>query len=122
MLENILTPGAPGDPVRNLRAKDLKNVPLLVKPGALREQNGQDDKPWIYRECEVVVLDRAGIVERSDNVRISWVRAMPQLEAAEGKSLACRPTDTGEGIVLNALEGDALRVAQRVVSELDGDA
>ena len=62
----------PGEEQTLLRAKDLKNVPLLLKPGQkYKKDDGADGKPWVYVECEVATLDRQGIVEHADNVRIS---------------------------------------------------
>ena len=46
------------------------------------------------------------------------MRCLPQLEAAKGEWLAVRPHDTGNGIVLVDLQGDALEVAERVLEEL----
>jgi hypothetical protein len=107
--------------VQQTRAKDLKNIPLLVRPVSLHEENGQDGKPWTYWRCEVAVLDRAGLVgEVHDEVRISWVRTMPQLEAAKGQWLACRPVEGEAGVTLEPLDGAALEVAERVAAELNG--
>jgi hypothetical protein len=97
----------------------LRNTPILVKPGQRYERDGQDGKPWVYVECEVVTLDRQGIVEHADGVRVSWVRVLPQLEGARDQWVAARPVDTGEGIVLEPLSGAARDVAERVADELD---
>src|SRR5829696_5157013 len=117
-MARVTDPVAPREPVKNLRAKELKNTPCLIRPGQYYEKQGEDGKPWKYVECEVATLDRQGVVEQAGNVRISWVRALPQLQAAKGTWIACRPYDTGEGIVLQALEGDAREVAERVLDEL----
>ena len=109
----------PAEPSKTPRAKDLKNQPLLIKPGQrYKKEDGADGKPWVYHECAVVTLDRQGIVDQYDDVRISWVRVLPQLEASKGQWLAVKPYDTGEGIVLVGLEGQELAVAARVVDEL----
>jgi hypothetical protein len=116
----LAKPAAPAAPVQSLRAKDLKNSPCLMRPIVLREEDGQDGRPWVYWACEVAVLDRAGIVgDIHGGVRISWVRTMPQLEEAKGQWLACRPVETDAGVVLEALEGAALEVAERVAAEFD---
>jgi hypothetical protein len=114
-----IDPAAPGEPVHTLRAKDLRNTPILMKPGDRYEEDGSDGRPWIYHECEIITLDRQGIVERADNVRVSWVRTLPQLQAAKDTWIACRPFDTGEGVVLQPLEGESRRVAERVLAAID---
>jgi hypothetical protein len=109
----------PAEPNKTPRAKDLKNQAMLVKPGQKYvTEDGADGKPWKYVECTIVTLDRQGIVERYDDVRISWVRTQQQLEASKGQWLAVKPYDTGEGIVLVGLEGQELAIAERVVDEL----
>jgi hypothetical protein len=109
----------PADPNKNPRAKDLKNQPLLVKPGQkYKVDDGADGKPWTYVECAVVTLDRQGVVEQYKDIRISWVRTLQQLEASKGQWLAVKPIDTGDGVVLVGLEGPELAIAERVVGEL----
>jgi hypothetical protein len=108
-----------------LRAKDLKNRPCLVLPGDLKsEKSNRDENDWTFVECRVAVIDRSGIVERGDNVRISWARAVPQLTdfAAEypGEWMPCRPVEDGNAVILAELEGADLEVAERVLEELDG--
>jgi hypothetical protein len=109
----------PAEPNKTPRAKDLKNQAMLVRPGQKYvTEDGADGKPWKYVECTVVTLDRQGIVEQYDDVRISWVRTQQQLEASKGQWLAVKPVDTGEGVVLVGLEGQELAIAERVVGEL----
>lgn len=106
------------------RAKDLRNKPLLVNPGAYEEvPSTRDDTTWRYYDCKVIVLGKDGIESRSDGVRISWSRAIPQLSAVpKGEWLACRPVEgAGGGVVLEPLNGDARVVAEQVLSELDGE-
>src|SRR5829696_2559400 len=112
---------APADAKTQVRAKDLKNQPLLVKPGERQVADGADGEPWVYITCDVITLDRQGIVEQLSGVRFSWVRALRQLEAAQGSWLACKPYDTGEGVVLLDLAGPELEVAERVLDELDDE-
>jgi hypothetical protein len=109
----------PAEPSKSPRAKDLKNQAMLVKPGQKYvTEDGADGKPWTYVECEVATLDRQGVVERYEDVRISWKRVLPQLEERKGQWLAVKAIDTGEGIILAGLEGQELAIAERVVDEL----
>jgi hypothetical protein len=114
-------PLSPPPESSGLRAKDLKNLPCLVLPGEQlqEEKSAKDDKPWEFVECEVIVLDRSGIVQRADGVRISWARAVPQLLDAKGQWLAVRPVEDGNAVVLEELTGADLEVAKRVLDELD---
>jgi hypothetical protein len=110
---------SPAPESSQLRAKDLKNLPLLVRPGEYREEEGRDGKPWNFVECEVIVLDRSGIVQRADELRFSWARAIPQLREFTGEWVACRPVEEDQAVVLAPLTGADLDVAQRVLDELD---
>lgn len=79
MSDPFVDPGEPGELKGSLRAKDLINKPLIVRPVAEREETGQDGKPWHYVECDVVVLGVGGIEDHASGVRVSWVRVIPQL-------------------------------------------
>ncbi len=103
-----------------LRAKDLKNLPILILPGEYKEETGQNGDPWKYVICEVVVLDRSGIVQRADGVRISWARTIQPLMDSQGEWLACRPVEDGNAVILEPLKDGAREVAERVLDELDG--
>jgi hypothetical protein len=114
-------PLAPPPESSGLRAKDLKNLPLLILPGEHKsETSKRDEKPWEFVECRVIVLDRSGIVQQADGVRISWARAIPQLVDAHGEWIAVRPVEDGNAVVLAELEGADLAVAERVLDDLDG--
>jgi hypothetical protein len=108
------------------RAKDLKNQVCLVLPGQLKtEKSNRDDNDWVYVECRVAVCDRSGLVSLSDNVRISWARAVPQLTAFAAEFpdewMPCKPIEDGNAVILAELEGADLAVAERVVDELTDD-
>jgi hypothetical protein len=113
-------PGAAGR--EPLRAKELKNRALILKPIKLGEDEGKDG-PWRFAECAVWLLDREGVERHEEGVRISWKRVLPQLEDRYGQYVMCRPKELdGGAVVLVGLEGDAREVAERVVGELNGSA
>lgn len=87
----IVDPGEPGELKGSLRAKDLVNKALLLRPVKEDTVPGQDGKPWHFVECDVVVLGMGGIEEHASGVRISWVRVIPQLADRIGQWVACRP-------------------------------
>jgi hypothetical protein len=108
-----------------LRAKELKNRAVILKPIARGEEKSKEpgDAPWVFAECDVWLLDRSGIERHETGVRISWKRVLPQLEDRYGQYVICRPKELDGGVVvLVGLEGDAREVAERVVSELNGSA
>jgi hypothetical protein len=117
----ILKDPSPAPESSQLRAKNLKNKPLLVRPGEEGEQQGKDGNPWRYIVCEVVALDRSGIVERGDGVRFSWARALPQLIDGRDIWIACRPVEDGNAVILEPLDGAERDVAERVLDELGDD-
>jgi hypothetical protein len=110
---------APPAESSGLRAKALKNLPCLVRPGERKEATGRDGEPWVYHSCDVVVLDSTGIKERGSDVRIAWVRTLNQLEDAVGNWIAVRPVEDGQSVILEPLEGADLAVAERVLDEID---
>jgi hypothetical protein len=116
-----LHPVAPPPESSGLRAKNIKNLPCLIRPGEYKEEpKGKDDDPWCYWSCEVVIFDGSGIKERADGVRISWARTLNQLKDAAGNWIAVRPVEDGRSVILEPLTGADLAVAERVLDELDG--
>jgi hypothetical protein len=105
-----------------LRAKDLRDKPCLIRPGKPGEVTGRDGEPWVFIDCTAILLNGKGIEERADGVRISWARALPQLEAAPGTWIACKPVEDKRAVVLEPLTGAERAVAERVLAELDDDA
>jgi hypothetical protein len=110
----------PGD-AGGMRAKDLRGHACLIQPvGSEKEETGRDGKPWSYFSCHVFRLDSDGIAEEGKDVRVSWGRVMKQLRDANGGWLAVKPVDAdNNAVVLEALTGSELEVAERVLADLD---
>jgi hypothetical protein len=102
-----------------MRASALKGLALLVKPGALKSEKGRDGEDWDYYVCEVHALNDSGIEKSGTGVRFSWKRSMKQLKEANGGWLAVRPVEDGNAVILEALTGSELAVAERVLDDLD---
>jgi hypothetical protein len=115
-LHRVVPPGESS----GLRAKQIKNLPCLIRPGERKEATGRDGEPWIFHSCDVIVLDSTGIKERGSDVRIAWVRTLNQLADAVGEWIAVRPVEDGQSVILSPLEGADLEVAERVLDGLDG--
>lgn len=116
-MAKLTPPGEPGP--EPLRATELKNRSCILKPTMRGKAEGRDGTEWNYVECDVWLLDGSGIERHETGVRISWKRAMPQLEGLFGQYVACKPKETeGGGVVLVGLEGAFKKVAERVVDEL----
>jgi hypothetical protein len=79
MSDLFVDPGEPGELKGSLRAKDLINKPLLIRPLSEQTVEGQDSKPWHFVECDIAVIGMGGIEDHASGVRISWVRVLPQL-------------------------------------------
>ena len=128
-------PPEPPEGGSSMRATELVNKICLFRPDSLGEWPAKeaelDDEgnvkkkargPQTYVECSVWVLDRAGIVEEGENVRVSWWKAVEQLKDQLGYYVGGKPTQEpgSNAIYLVALEGDARAVAERIVKELEG--
>lgn len=126
MTDENMDPGPPAEPGEgSLRAKNLKNAVLVLRPQRYGEEPGKADpktgevKPWRYVETDVWVLDRAGIVESGTNVRFSWWRAVPQLQDRIGQFIGCKAVEQDDNsVVLVPLEGEARKVAAQVIADL----
>lgn len=104
-----------------LRAADLKNRVLLLRPQVHDTVEGKDGKPWEFVSCDVWVLDRAGIEHHAEGVRFSWWKAVAQLKDQIGDLIACKPVEQDDrSIELVPLGGEARKVAERVAAEIDG--
>ncbi len=104
--------GAGGD---YIKAKDLKNRVVVLRPNGLNTEPGKDGKPWTYIEADVWVLETHGVVETGTNVRFSWWRAVSQLKSCIGELVACKPTELDDNSVeLMPLTGNAREVAEAV--------
>lgn len=102
---SFVDPADPPEASERLKAGDLKNKVCIFRPQVLgmwddREENGQVKKGGRYIECDVWVLDRAGIVEESTGVRISWWRAVAQLEPHIGEFVLASPREQDDRSVI----------------------
>lgn len=126
-------PPEPPEGGSNMRAADLVNKVCVFRPTdmgewpakpAVHDEAGnvvdQAKKAQPYVECDVWVLDRAGIVEEGTGVRVSWWKAVEQLKDGIGEFTAAKPKqeDGGKAIFLQALSGEARDVAAKVVESL----
>ena len=118
----------------SLRATDLKNQPCIIRgselgtwPAKPAEYDGEGNvvkkaqKESEYVECEVWTLDRAGLLDHHEGVRISWWKAVDQLKGNLGALVACRPMQVdpnNNAISLEPLTGAARDVAQDVAANL----
>ena len=119
MTDELMDPPEPGDEEPRLKAKNLKNRPLLIRPTDHRTETGQDGKPWEYVECDVWVLDRSGVEEEATGVRFSWWRARNQIKNAMGRFIACRPVEQDDNsVILVPLKDEARKVAGQVMADL----
>jgi hypothetical protein len=118
----------------SMKATDLQNKVCLFRPMARGEwpakeahttEDGTTMKaqgPRPYVECDVWVLDRAGIIEEGTGVRVSWWKAVAQLEAVEfGDFVLAMPRkeDDSNAIVLIKTSKEEWReIGARVVKEI----
>lgn len=101
----FVDPADPPEASERLKAGDLKNKVCIFRPTAVdvwpdREEEGRTKKGGKYIECDVWVLDRAGIVEESTGVRISWWRAVAQLEPHIGEYVLASPREQDDRSVI----------------------
>lgn len=103
----------------SMRAKDLKNQPLILRPTKHDVTPGKDDKPWEFVEADVWVLDRSGVVAHASGVRFSWWKVREQLRTQIGQFVAGRPKEGDDNSVhLEALSGPAREVAVQAMKEI----
>ena len=131
----------PGPPPEGdyMKAADLKNKPLLVKPtgtgwydakhavaevldseGNVVTEAREAQGPSEYVECDVWVLDRAGVIEEGTGVRVGWWKAVGQLKEKMGKYVGGVPKkETGSNsIVFTPLDDAHKKVAAQVVKDI----
>jgi hypothetical protein len=119
MATMFVDPGEPGDLGPQLRAKDLINKPLFIRPLHEAEVEGKDGKPWRYIECEVAVIGMDSIEDYASNVRISWTRVLPQLRDRIGKWVAAVPrVGDDNAVVLQPFTEDGKRRAEAYFRKL----
>lgn len=115
-------PPAPEQSENLVRAADLKNRVLLLRPTGLGEWPAKDDGkgPQTYVECDVWLLDRQGVESEATGVRFSWWRAVSQLKSCMGQLVACRPIERDDrSVELVPLPENARKVAERVAQEIE---
>lgn len=106
----------------SIRAKELLNKVCIFKPTSLGTWPATEDKKeQPYVECDVWVLDRAGVLEEGTGVRVAWWKAVDQLQSKIGEYVGAKPVQAegSNAISLLPLEGDAREVAARVTAELE---
>jgi hypothetical protein len=118
-MTRLVDPPVPpaADGKERMKAKDLKNTPLILRVVKIDTEPKGNKGPWEYAECEVWTLDRQGVVENATGVRFAWWRALEQLRSQVGQFVACRPVEQdNNSIILAPLEGAAREVAEKVLA------
>lgn len=130
--DTIEDPGEPGEPTTYLKAKDLPGFACIFIPRTTGEwpakEEIKDDAgvvtqkkqgPQPYVECTVHTFDRAGLLESSEGVKVSWVRVYPQLEDKTNRYVAARPEKQDDNsIILTPLDEEHKAVARKIVEDL----
>jgi hypothetical protein len=120
----FVDPPAPPEPGEaTLRAKDLKNKVCLFRAQSLGEWPATEDKKaQPYVTCDVWVLDRAGIIEQSADVRISWWRAVGQLSPHLGEIMLGMPVEQDDRsvILVSTSKQEWRDLAARCIKEIEG--
>lgn len=134
---SFVDPIDPPDPEDRMGAADLKNKVCLFRPVAEGEwpakeagtnEDGSHRKaqgPRPYIECDVWVLDRAGIVESGTGIRVSWWRAVEQLKpvAFDSFVLAMPVEQQDRSVILVKTAKDEWRnIAAAAVKEITDGA
>jgi len=127
---DFVDPPEPPEAGASMKAKDLKNKVCLFFPTAMGEwpakeatENEGAKAPQPYVECDVWVLDRAGVTESGSGVRVGWWRAVAQLKDSIGQYVAAKPVEQEDrSVILLPLSGEARDVASTVLKELTSDS
>ena len=128
MTDEFVDPGEPGELTGMMKSKDLINKPLIIRPLAVRHDGaGKDDDgnptTYSYVNCDVWVLDRAGIVESGKNVQFSWKRVIPQLEDRLGQYVIGTPRVTDNNSrILEPFTDKGRELARKVIGEIKAEA
>jgi hypothetical protein len=124
---SFVDPAPPAEGMAMMKAADLVNKVCLFRPVEVGEwpaKPAADGKKaqaaQKYIECDVWVLDRAGVLEEGTGVRVAWYRCVDDLEAKMGQFVGGKPVkeDGTNSIILVPLEGAARDVAAQVVTDL----
>jgi hypothetical protein len=120
-----------------MKGTDLVNKVCLFRPTGMGEwparaavaataesaaQKARGPQPYV--NCDVWVLDRAGIVEEGTDVRVGWWKAVEQLKDSMGQFVGAKPTkeEGSNAIFLLALSGDARKAAVKAIAEIEAAA
>lgn len=129
MTDEFVDPGEPGEiGSQHLKAKDLLNKPLIIRPRELRHDgkgtdNDGNPESYTYVSCDVWVLDRAGVVESDKNVQFSWKRVVPQLTDRLGQFVAGTPiVEDNNSRVLQPFTDKGKEIARKVIAEIKAEA
>lgn len=98
-----------------LRSKDLYGKTVLVRPVEHGEDVG-DDGPYTFWNCDVVIIDRAGIEASGSNVRIGWKLIQKGLANRQGKWILAKVVQKGTAWVLDP--NDVSDAARKVAAGL----
>ncbi len=124
----LLDPPEPPEGGGLMKATDLVNRSCIFRPTGMGEwpakpatedQKAQGPQPYV--NCDVWVLDRAGVIESSSDVRVSWWKAVEQLRVSMGQFTGAKPKkeEGTNAIWLSPLSVEAREVAARVVGEIE---
>jgi hypothetical protein len=122
--DDFVDPGEPGELTAYMKAKDLLNLALVIRPNEVRHDgDGKDDngnpKAYTYVNCDVWVIDGSGIVDSGTGVQFSWARVLPQLSDRIGQFVAAKPVILGDNSrVLQPLSDTGKAMARKVIAEI----
>jgi hypothetical protein len=88
-----------------MKSKDLYNRVVLVRPTTWGEDTG-DDGPYTFWNCDVVILNGAGIEAHGPDVRIGWKRIQKGLANRVGKWILAKVDQDGTAWVLDPKKVD----------------
>ena len=92
-----------------LRSKDMYGKTVLVRPISHGEDVGEDG-PYTFWNCDVVIIDRAGIEASGSDVRIGWKLIQKGLANRQGKWILAKVAQKGTAWVLDPRDvSDAAR-------------
>lgn len=128
-------PIEPPEGGQSMKATDLQNKVCLFRPTGTGEWPAKPDEyddagnvvkkargPQTYIECDVWVLDRQGILEHGTGVRVSWWKAVAQLQSVDlGDFVLAMPRkeeDSNAVVLVKTSKQEWRDVGERVVKEI----
>jgi hypothetical protein len=104
-----------------IRSKDLYNRTVLVRPVEHGEDVG-DDGPYTFWNCDVVILNQAGVEDSSSGVRIGWKLIQKGLENRQGKWILAKAVQKGTAWVLDpaAVKPEARSLVAGLKDQVEG--